>query len=110
MDKRSFVLSRLHKYLDIFQDCMVKLYELRFRVTRGEYERILLECRLNGHKKLAAYFRNRVMGLGVNMEQKIIENNTILKRLEASLLDKQTKPKYRTVTSRKNIQEPTEIP
>jgi len=89
---------------------MSKAYEIRFRATRSEYERIFMQAQINGSKTLASFFRSRVFGLGFSIEQKIIENNKILKRLELHLLDRKAKDKYMTATSEKNIQESPKNP
>ncbi len=84
---------------------MVRLFEPRFRVTRAEYERVLQEARQQGHKKLAAYFRTRIFGYGFVIEQKILENNKLIRALHEKLVGALPKTTYTTTTYQQNIQE-----
>lgn len=73
---------------------MSKAYELRFRVDRGQYERVKHEAALAGSKTLAGYFRKRVLSSSFSIEQKIIESHAILKRLEEHFFGKVSKVKF----------------
>ena len=77
--------NRVHITAPILTDFMVKAWQLRIRISRGEYERIRLDAQNNGFRTLASYCRNRLLGTAHLIEEKIIENNKILKRLETKL-------------------------
>ncbi len=81
---------------------MSRAYEIRLRVTRGEYERFIREAHAQGFKTFASYFRSRIFSQTFIIEQKIVEGHKILKRLEEKFLTKNT---YTTTTSPENIQE-----
>ena len=85
---------------------MPRAFELRFRVTRGEYEHILSDSRMKGYRTMASYFRHRVFGETFILERKIVENNKILKRLEAHFFKDVPKINYTKTSSKIDIEEP----
>jgi hypothetical protein len=64
---------------------MSKIYFAKCYLTRPQYEKIKQDAELQGFTTVANYVRSKITG-NMLIEQKIIENNKILKRLETRLL------------------------
>jgi hypothetical protein len=64
---------------------MSKIYFAKCYLTRPQYEKIKQDAESQGFTTVANYVRSKITG-NMLIEQKIIENNKILKRLEKRLL------------------------
>ncbi|MBI4146055.1 hypothetical protein HY489_01825 [Candidatus Woesearchaeota archaeon] len=65
---------------------MAKIYCIKCYVTRPQYEQIKQDAHVNGKRAVSDYIRSVIVGRSMMIEQKIVENNAILKRLEKHLL------------------------
>lgn len=65
---------------------MAKIYCVKVYLTRPQYEKVKGDAQIRGIRAVSAYIRSIVAGNGVFIEQKIVENNRILKKLEGALL------------------------
>jgi hypothetical protein len=65
---------------------MSKIYFAKCYLTRPQYEKIKQDAELQGFTTVANYMRSKITGSSLFIEQKIMENNKILKRLEKHLL------------------------
>jgi hypothetical protein len=65
---------------------MSKIYFAKCYLTRPQYEKIKQDAEAQGFTTVANYVRSKVTGGSLLIEQKIIESNKILKRLEKHLL------------------------
>lgn len=67
---------------------MAKIYVIKVYVARPQYEKIKQDAGVRGHRTMSDYCRTILTGNGLFIEQKIVENNKILKELKTHL----TKP------------------
>ena len=72
-----------HKYQSALFFFVVKIYCIKVYLTRPQYEKLK---EVKGMQTISEYVQRRITGNALFLEQKITENNTILKRLEEHLL------------------------
>jgi hypothetical protein len=65
---------------------MPQIYCLKCYLTRPQYEKVRQAAQLQGHRTISNYARHVLTGNNVLIEQKIIENNKMLKELRDRFL------------------------
>lgn len=68
---------------------MSKVYVIKCYVTRPQFERIKQDALQNKSHTISHYVRDVLVRDTVKIEQMIVENNKILKRVEQHLLGEQ---------------------
>lgn len=72
---------------------MPRIFFVKCYLTRPEFEKIKQEAQIRGNTSLSDYVRCVLTGDTLFIQQKIVENNKILKKLEEKFLTTNLKPR-----------------
>jgi len=64
---------------------VAKIYVIKVYVARPQYEKIKADAKVRGNRTISDYCRSILTGNSLYVEQKIVENNKILKELKERL-------------------------
>lgn len=76
----------MHKYSFTNVIFVPRIYCVKVYLTRPQYEKVKEDARVKGIHMVSRYIRSIISGNSLFVEQKVLENNRILQRLEATLL------------------------